>query len=299
MKMLNFGSVNLDYVYHLNHFVQPGETILSHQRETNCGGKGLNQSIALAKTGLLVYHAGISGYDGALLREYLQQNHVDITFLKEIPELSGHTIIQVTPQGENCIILYPGANAKVDHSHIDFVLSHFEKGDICLIQNEISCIDYLIEQASKKELTIVFNPSPYTPELSTYPLNKVSYLILNEIEGEQITGQSSSAQILSTLQQQYPQLKIILTLGESGAIYQDSCQQIKQPIFSTNTVDTTAAGDTFTGYFIYSIQKGLSPKDGLILASAAAAIAVSRSGAACSIPSLKEVNCFLENQKTC
>ena len=130
MKVLNFGSLNLDYVYSVDHMVTPGETLASYGMSVFCGGKGLNQSIALAKAGVSVYHAGMVGEEGGALLEACKEGGVKTDFIKTIPGKSGHTIIQVDKEGQNCILLFGGANRSITKEYVDEVLSHFEKGEI-------------------------------------------------------------------------------------------------------------------------------------------------------------------------
>lgn len=289
MRILNFGSLNYDYVYRVNHAVRPGETVASYGMETFCGGKGLNQSVALSRTGIQVYHAGLVGEDGQQLLDTCTKNKVDTTFIKMIGGKSGHTIIQVDDTAQNCILLYGGCNRKITKEYIDEVLTYFEKNDIILLQNEINELPYIMERASEIGMTIVLNPSPYDENLAGCDLNKISIFLLNEIEGSQITGMTNPEGILTRMLEKFPLSKIILTLGEKGVIYQDKDQRCRQSIFKVKAVDTTAAGDTFTGYFIYSLIKKIPVKESLALSSKAAAIAVSRKGAIDSIPYLEEV----------
>ncbi|KAE9628746.1 ribokinase [Defluviitalea raffinosedens] len=289
MKVLNFGSLNYDYVYSLDHILVPGETIASSKMEVFCGGKGLNQSIALARAGVSVFHAGMVGEDGETLLNMCKQNGVNTELIKVVPGKSGHTIIQVDKDGQNCILLYGGSNRCLTKEYVDEVLSHFEKGDLIVLQNEINCLDYIIDKAYEKEMTIVLNPSPFDDALKSCDLSKVSIFLLNEIEGEQITGGKDPEEILRTLQDKFPKAKIVLTLGSNGSVYQDQDCQYRQGIFKVKAVDTTAAGDTFTGYFIASILQEKPVPEALKLAAKASAIAVSREGAVPSIPTLDEV----------
>lgn len=293
MKILNIGSLNLDYVYTVPHFVAAGETLSSTAREVFCGGKGLNQSVALAKAGGQVLHAGAIGPEGDILEKMLLHAGVDTHLLlhRQIP--TGHAIIQVNASGNNCILLYGGANRSLDRDYIDRVIGECEPGDILVMQNEVNLPLYMVECAHKAGMRIVLNPSPYNEELADIPLEKISYLILNETEGKQITGKSAPDAILSALRKSYPSLCVVLTLGENGAVYDDGHLCIRQPIFSVPVADTTAAGDTFTGYFVTAIANGASPAEALRTSSAASAISVSRKGAAPSIPQKEEVEAFL------
>ena len=289
MKVLNFGSLNLDYVYQVDSILIPGETQASTGRKIFCGGKGLNQSIALAKAGVPVYHAGMIGDGGEILLETCRENHVNTEFIRQISGPCGHTVIQVDRNGQNCILLYGGANRSITKKFVDEVSVHFEKGDILLLQNEINELDYIIGKASHKEMQIILNPSPYNENLKTCDLNKVAMFLVNEIEGGQITGEKEPHKILEKFKEMYPKASVVLTLGGDGSMYQDKTGIYKQDIFKVKAVDTTAAGDTFTGYFIASVLEGMKPAEGLKMASKASSIAVSRPGAAASIPLRDEV----------
>lgn len=293
MRILNFGSLNIDYVYEVNHFVRSGETLASNKMEKFCGGKGLNQSLALARAGSNIYHAGCVGADGGMLIDILRGSSVDCSYIETLDEVTGHAIIQVDKNGENCIILYGGANSKITDKHIDNVLRDFEKGDYILLQNEINNLDIIIDKAYQIGLKIILNPSPISDDLKKLPLNKVSYLILNEIEGKELTGKVEPEDILKELRSKYPECVFVLTLGSKGSVYDDKTKRCTQGIFKVDVVDTTAAGDTFTGYFVHEITSGSAPEKALEVASKAAALAVSRMGAAPSIPTYKEVMTFI------
>ena len=289
MKVLNFGSLNLDYVYSVDHMVAPGETLASSGMNIFCGGKGLNQSIALAKAGVDVYHAGMIGEEGGILLKACKEGGVNADFIKSIPGKSGHTIIQVDKNGQNCILLYGGANRSITKEYVDEVLAHFEKGDILLLQNEINMLDYIIDCAYEKGMMIILNPSPYDDALDACDFGKIAMFLLNEIEGGQVTGETQTDRILERLREIYPEAKVVLTLGGEGSVYQYKEEQYRQGIYKVKAVDTTAAGDTFTGYFISSVIDKMPVQDGLALAAKASAIAVSRQGATASIPLRDEV----------
>lgn len=289
MKVLNFGSLNLDYVYQVESILIPGETQASKSRQIFCGGKGLNQSIALAKAGIPVYHAGLIGEGGEPLLEVCKENGVNTEFIRQIPGPCGHTVIQVDENGQNCILLFGGSNRSMTKEFVDTVLDSFEEGDIILLQNEINELNYIIDRAYEKHMMIILNPSPFDNALENCDLSKISLFLMNEIEGFQITGEKEPDKILAKVKALYPKAKVVLTLGGDGSVYQDETGIYRQGIFKVKAVDTTAAGDTFTGYFISSIIDGLPVQDGLELAAKASAIAVSRPGATASIPLRSEV----------
>ena len=294
-KILNYGSLNIDYVYDVDHFVTAGETISATNLTIYCGGKGLNQSIAAAKAGANVYHAGKIGVNGTMLKERLNESNVNTDYITDSDTQNGHAIIQLDPSGQNCILLYAGSNHCITEEDVDNCISHFDEGDYLVLQNEINLISYIMEKATMRGMKIVFNPSPITEELMEYPLHLVSLFVLNEIEGKALSGEDIPEQILDVLHKKYPNAEILLTLGSKGAIYYDGKQKISHGIYRTSVVDTTAAGDTLTGYFVAGISSGKDTASALAQASLASAIAISRQGAAPSIPDINEVeNCTFE-----
>jgi ribokinase len=289
MRILNFGSLNLDYVYQVPHFVTPGETLAAVKQDVHPGGKGLNQSIALARAGAKVYHAGAVGRGGEPLARLLKENGVNTEYLQTVDCLQGNAVIQVTPSGENCILLYGSSNRAVTKQHVDETLKHFEKGDYLVLQNEISHIPYIIEKAAGIGMQIVLNPSPYDANLEGIDYNHISWLLINEVEGRQITGETEPEKIWKTLNSRYPSMNVVLTLGRKGAVCFTKGESIYQPIFDVKVADTTAAGDTFTGFFLAGLVGGKSVRECLRIASKASSISVSRPGASVSIPTAAEV----------
>ena len=296
MNILNFGSMNIDYVYSVEHLVLPGETIHASKMETFCGGKGLNQSIALARAGAHVFHAGLVGYQGQQLIDLLQINGVNCSLIHQLPMQSGHTIIQVDASGQNSIILFGGANRAVDQHYVDEVLRHFQAGDVLVLQNEISSLAYLFSAAHEKRLRIVFNPSPFEEGLLQLPLEYVDYFLVNEVEGYQFSGSDEPDQILQRLYDRY-HANVVLTLGADGAMFYDGKEKLYHPAFPAKAVDTTGAGDTFTGYFLYAVFSGHHPNIALRMASKAASIAITKPGAAASIPFMMEVSKQMESEQ--
>ncbi|MBQ8727936.1 MAG: ribokinase [Oscillospiraceae bacterium] len=296
MKALTIGSMNIDHVYSVNHIVQPGETLTTSDMNIFLGGKGINQSMALAKAGATVYHSGMIGEDGEMFLDACKEYGVNSDYIKKIDEKTGHTIIQVDENAQNCILLYGGANQCLTKEFVDDVLSHFEKGDILLLQNEVNMLPYIIDKAYEKGMKIALNPSPYDEKLSACDLKKISVFLLNEIEGGQVTGLSDPEEILDKLLELYPDAQIVLTLGKDGAVYADKNNRYSQPIFKVKAVDTTAAGDTFTGYFLAGLMSGMEIPDILKMSAKASSIAVTRPGAVGSIPYRDEVIKALEEQ---
>lgn len=297
MKILNFGSCNIDYVYRLHHIAAPGETQQSNDLQTFAGGKGLNQSVAIAKAGGKVCHAGCIGTDGEMLLQTMQENAVDTSLMQQMAQKNGHAMIQVSETGENAIIVYPGTNAMIREDYVDAVLSHFSKGDILVLQNEINCLSYILTCAHQKGMTIILNPSPIQDALRNLDFHKISYMVLNEIEAVALFGGDDAQGSAAIAAEQYPNLRIVLTLGKNGSVYRDGGVVWHQNAFRVKAVDTTAAGDTFMGYFVAGLAKGQPIPEILRLASAAAAMAVSKEGAAPSIPYLREVECAIDTME--
>ena len=293
MRILNFGSLNLDYVYQVDHFVQPGETLAALSRDVKAGGKGLNQSIALARAGAPVWHAGCLGAGGEELKRMLEENGVDTEFLLPVQEMQGHTVIQVNRAGENSILLFGGSNRCVPEDYVRQVISRFEREDWLILQNEINCLPLITELAAEKGMHIVLNPSPYDEELKKLDLSAVEWLLINEIEAGQISGEEEPERVWENLHGKYPGMSVLMTLGSRGSIAfragADRTDLHREEAVAVKAVDTTAAGDTYTGYFIAGLTAGDSLDVCMKTASRAAAIAVTRPGAAESIPWKKDL----------
>ena len=296
MRILNFGSCNIDYVYSLEHIVVPGETLSASKREVFPGGKGLNQSVAAARAGAEVYHAGVIGNDGAMLREVLESSGADTRYLESADQPNGHAVIQVASNAQNSIFLYEGTNGMVTEAMIDRVLAFFGEGDILLLQNEISNVPYLIRKGHEKGMTVVFNPAPFDESLRSLELDRVDYLILNEVEAGGFFGSQEVPAILAAAAK-WPGLHLLVTLGKDGCVYTDGKTRHACPAFRVEAVDTTAAGDTFAGYFVAMLAAGKTVAEAMRIGCAASALAVSAMGAAPSIPTLDRVEAALKTLK--
>ena len=299
----NAGSLNIDDVFRTSHIVRPGETINSSSLERFAGGKGLNQSLALARAGASVRHIGRIGSDGLFLREGLAADAVDVSGIDVGDLPTGHAVIQVADDGENAIVLYSGANHAWGDADVTRLLNEANPGDVLLLQNEITMIPELMEAAVDAGLKLAFNPAPMMPEVKDYPLKDLSWLIVNEIEGRELAGTRSlrpdsddipEEEVLKLLRDISPKAVIVMTLGKRGALYLDEQEVIGESFPAQGTiVDTTGAGDTFIGYFLAGEIDGMDRRAALRRACAAGAIAVTRPGAADSIPLLWEVESIL------
>lgn len=295
MRVYNFGSINIDYVYRVERFVQPGETLASISLETVLGGKGANQSVALARAGMEVVHLGRLGKSDEWVISALNDFGVNTDAVQLLDGPSGHAIIQVDNNGENSIVLHGGANQSFDAATLEHLLKDARPGDWLLLQNECNALEEVFDIADKKQLHIAFNPAPMSPSIRKLPLARCGILILNEVEAAQLVGNADqnntldAEQIVTTLQQQYPDVIIALTLGSKGAtlLHNQHVFTVTAPV--VDVVDSTGAGDTFVGYFLAGIISGLSAEKSLERACAAGALAVTVAGATPGIPELQAV----------
>ena len=196
-----------------------------------------------------------------MLTGMLAESGADVSFVRTLTGVpSGHAIIQVNRDGQNCIMLYGGANQAITRTQVDEVLAQFTAGDLLVLQNEVNELPYLMQRACERGLHIALNPSPINDAIAELPLSAVRWLILNEVEAAQILGEpvTDGAAAARALHEKLPQAAIVLTMGEDGSYYDDGTQQVSQPVFSVCAVDTTAAGDLYAAGFICGLARGAS-----------------------------------------
>lgn len=286
MRIINIGSLNLDYVYRVDTFPKPGETKSSESLQVNAGGKGLNQSITLAKAGCQVFHAGVWGGGGQMLVEELERYGVHTALLLHRPEVqNGHAIIEVADSGQNSILLYGGTNQALTEQYIQSVLEACQPGDLLLLQNETNGIAGIIEAASARGIPIAMNIAPMNAAVAEYELGKLRWIIVNELEAAALAGGEDFAQTMENLSRAYPHSGILMTLGTDGVWLRDGSEEIRMSALKVeNVVDTTAAGDTFLGYFLAGVTMGADYVTALEQATCASALAIQTPGAARSVP---------------
>ncbi len=289
--ILNYGSLNIDHVYHVPHFVKPGETLGSTDYDVFAGGKGANQSVALARAGAAVRHAGKLGNDGGWLKDLLAAAGVDVAAVQLIDGPSGHAVIQVNAEGENSIILFGGANQQIDDAHVARAFAGCGAGDTLLLQNEINLdiVPEILHRADDLKMNVVLNPAPMTDGIQKLDFGCLSMLVVNEVEARQLTQEQSLEDILAAFAARWPELDIVLTQGADGVCYAGREGQVHVEALAVEAVDTTAAGDTFIGYLLAERDRGSRIRACLETAAAAAAISVTRPGAMPSIPVRDEV----------
>ncbi len=289
MQIFVLGSLNIDDVYHVPHFSHAGESVKTTGYEVFPGGRGLNQAIAAARAGGDVHLGGLIGEDGQWLRELADHEGIDTSRVSLTESPTGRAIIQVNPAGENSIIVHPGANGTITGEHIPGFLDGAQPGDLFLLQNDSSGVPEAMRYAQERGLAVLYNAAAYTDDVKSYPLELLDTLIVNETEGEALTGETEPEAITTRLRQLYPETEIILTLGEHGCRYvgQETEVTVTAPVVSP--IDTTGAGDTFIGYFAVARSEGAPLASALELAVQAASLSVTRPGAATSIPRRQEV----------
>ena len=287
MKIVNLGSLNVDHVYRVDSMIVGGETKACRSLSDGAGGKGLNQSVAAARAGAEVYHAGFVGSGSELLTEALDRGGVKRDLLERRDMPNGHAIIQVDDAGQNCIIIYGGTNRCLTEAYIDRVLDTLGPEDMLLLQNETNLVDYAITAAHGRGIPVAMNAAPMDEGVRDYPLQKLRWLVVNEIEGAALAGGGSFDETMANLKAAYPQVGIVLTLGSAGVMFHDGGRDIRMDCAKVpRVVDTTAAGDTFLGYFLTGMLEKRDPAEALRRATFASALTIQSPGAADSIPTV-------------
>ena len=285
MAIYNLGSINADYFYHVPHLPGPGETLAATSMSRGLGGKGANMSVAAARAGAHTAHIGAVGEDGKWAIDRMTEFGVDtrhITSLTDTP--MGQALIYVDDAGENSIVLLNGANFQIPDRTIAGALSEASPGDTLLMQNETLSQLEAAKMARSLDLYIAYAAAPFDAVAATAVLPYLDFLILNEIEAAQLqeaTGKTPDALGITD---------VIITLGGQGARWLHNGVSRDFPAMRVTPVDTTGAGDTFTGYVLAARDRGLPMEQCIALAMRAAALMVTRQGTADVIPDLKDVD---------
>lgn len=293
MRILVYGSINIDLNFSLDHIVKPGETISSTGLRKSAGGKGANQAASLSKAlgeKNKVVLAAKTGDDANWIVEKLASFGVDTSLVSLSDKGSGQAIIQIDKNGENSIVLYGGGNQDIREDEIERVFSLFSSSDWLVINAEINNLDLIFKKAVEKGMKVVVNPSPLTDEILALPLDEAYLLIFNEIEGSALCSseEKDPQKILNALEEKYKDVRLVLTLGEKGSYYRYKGEEYHNDIFPVKAIDTVGAGDTFLGYFVASLILGYSAKESLRRASFASALSVQKKGAMDSVPTKEE-----------
>lgn len=281
----NLGSINADNFYHVPHLPGPGETLAATDLSQGLGGKGANMSVAAARAAGRVMHIGAVGMDGTWAIERLLEYGVDTPHVTVIEGTTGHANISVDANGENSIVLFGGANQILTEQMIGAALTEASPRDILLMQNETNGQEYAAETAKTLGLRVVYAAAPFDADAVAAIIEAVDLLVLNAVEAEQLTF--ATGQALDDL----PVGDVVVTLGSDGCKWISNKGKTEQTFdaYAVDPVDTTGAGDTFTGYLVASLDRGLAMADAIDLAMQAAALMVTRHGTADVIPDLKEI----------
>lgn len=286
MTIWNLGGINADYVYAVPHIPAPGETLDATSREVFLGGKGANMSVAAARAGAHVCHIGAVGSDGRWTVDRLTEYGVDTRTITSVETQTAHAMILVAADGENGIVVYPGANRAIPENVLDQSLTNAKTGDWFVTQNEVNLQIEGAKRASEMGLNVAYAAAPFDADVASQMLPYLDFLILNEVEAEQLkeaTGKGPA---------DLPVKDVIVTLGANGATLFNADGETHVPPHNVTPVDTTGAGDTFTGYVLAGLDRGQPILQAMQTASKAAAIMVTRHGTADVIPSLAEVRAF-------
>ena len=291
--LVNLGSLCVDHVYGVPNITSAGETVASRSHAVFPGGKGLNQSLAAARAGAAVTHAGCIGSDGIWLREELANAGVDVSLVREVDTPSGHAVIQVNPQGENAIVIAGGANRVLTAVDREAAFARCGRDDWLLLQNEINDLEAVLAGAQAAGCRVAFNVAPVDGREQGYEVGGVALLILNEVEAAALAGVSEPDPALDHLCRRYPSCDVVITLGRDGLRHGRGDARLRLPAFAAAAVDETAAGDAFVGYLMAALLDGKAMREALVLGSAAGALAVTRAGAASSIPEREAVEALV------
>lgn len=288
MAIWNLGSINADHFYALPHLPAPGETLAAKGFRVGLGGKGANQSVAAARAGADVQHIGAVGRDGVWALDRLGEYGVGTggVIVGETP--TGHAIINVAADGENAIVIFPGANAALDADTVGKTIEAAAAGDLLLMQNETTLQPEAAALSAKLGMRLIYSAAPFEISAVEAVLDHVDVLIVNEVEAAQLCD------AMGTVIDAVPVPNLLVTKGADGAEwYVKGAATIRVPSPSVDPVDTTGAGDTFAGFIAAGLDAGLDIAPAMARAAAAAALKVTRPGTADAIPTLAEVQAFM------
>lgn len=288
MTIFNLGSINADLFYQLPHLPGPGETLAATAFRRGLGGKGANMSVAAARAGSHVAHIGAVGSDGRWAVERLLEYGVDTRHIAELETDTGHAIISVAEDGENQIVIYPGANTALGQGRVTAALADADAGDTLLMQNETNLQAFAAGLARQKHMRVVYAAAPFSARAVEAVIERTDLLVLNEVEARQLSD------ALGTGIADLDVADVVVTLGADGCRHFDNRAGTDRhsPGIEVTPVDTTGAGDTFTGYLVAGLDRGMPMEQAIARAQRAGAIMVTRQGTADVIPDLRDLEEF-------
>jgi ribokinase len=283
-----FGSVNIDHFYRVAHLPGAGETLAATSYRMELGGKGANQSVAAARAGAECRHIGAVGADGAGVLARLQGFGVACNAIQQLEGPTGHAVIMVDGQGENCILLHGGANRALALGPALAALESAELGDILLLQNETDHQAAMAEAAMGRGMEVIYSAAPFDLEALNLVLPYINTLVVNAVEAAQLQA------ALGCGLEDLPVEAVVVTRGAEGASWHArGVPDIFVPALPAVVVDTTGAGDCFTGALAAGLAEGQTPQAAMRFAAAAAAVQVSRPGTAGAMPARAEILALL------
>lgn len=293
------GSANYDLVFRTERFPRSGETILGGGFSSFPGGKGANQAVAIGRLGGSVHFVGMVGDDGfgRELSQSLRDSGVDTAHLEVHPtQRSGCASVMIDSSGANQIIVTPGANMALSESRVRAALANVGDSPV-LLQLEIPLACNLAAASMARH--VFLNPAP-ADQLSDALLQQLYAVTPNEHEAEQLTGIPTSTNAgcrdAASWLLDHGVQRVVITLGHRGCYWRDPDGEGRIDGYRVSAVDTVGAGDAFSGAFVYFWSQGIAWDECLRRANGVAALSVTRHGAQASMPTLQELNCFLEKQ---
>ncbi|MWB76951.1 ribokinase [Pseudooceanicola sp. 216_PA32_1] len=285
MTVWNLGSVNADRFYAVPHIPAAGETLAATGYAEGLGGKGANMAVASARAGSRVELIGAVGADGGWMRDRLASYGVSVAHVAQVEGPSGHANIAVDGDGENQILILPGANVLLDRGQVAAALAAAAAGDIFVCQNETNLQREAADIARAQGLRVAYAAAPFSAGAVGRMLPVTDLLVMNAVEARQLEEATGTAPA------DLPVRDVVITLGPDGCRWIDtvSGQSRDFPSPRVSAVDTTGAGDTFTGYLLAGLDQGAGMPEALHLALRAAALKVTRRGTADAIPARDEV----------
>ncbi len=289
MAIFNLGSINIDHVYRVPSLPRPGETVSALDYSRGLGGKGANQSIAAASAGAVTHHIGAIGKGDEWVLEPFLRLGLDQAHIRSLDQATGHAVIYVDAAAENSIVLFTGANHAITEAQIDKALEQAEPRDWLILQNETNLVAYAAARAKALGMRVAYSAAPFVAADIQSVSASIDMLVLNEGEALLLLD------ALPEFEAGHPDLAWLVTLGSNGSRYRHGTEVTQVPALPAQAVDTTGAGDTYLGYFIAALDAGRTIREAMTEAAAAAALQVSRHGAAAAIPARHDVDEYLRN----
>lgn len=289
MAIFNLGSINIDHVYRVAALPRPGETLSALDYSRGLGGKGANQSIAAARAGAVTHHIGAIGKGDEWVLEPFLRLGLDQAHIRSLDVATGHAVIYVDAAAENSIVLYGGANQAITEAQIDTALKLAKPRDWLILQNETNLVAYAAAKAKAHGMRVAYSAAPFAAKEVEAVAADIDLLVLNEGEADLLR------RALPEFEAAHPDLAWLVTLGSKGSRYRHGDHVTEASALPARAMDTTGAGDTYLGYFVAALDAGRTVQEAMTEAAAAAALQVSRHGAATAIPTRGDVDEYLRN----